>query len=273
MMPPSRRRFLTSSALAASVPFLHAFSALASQLVPGSTPRSDAETVEDVVAANRILANEQILDGYGHVSARLPRAADRFWLARSVAPELVTSADIMEYDLDANPIDARGRASYQERFIHSEIYRARSDVRAVVHCHAPALIPFGVSGVPLRPIYHLSAFVAEGVPVFEIRQAAGMTDMLIKDSRLGRALARTLGNKPAALIRGHGAVVVADTIPTVVARSVYLDLNARLQAQAISLGGKITYLDAEEARLYTTSNSYARAWELWKRKISTKPPG
>src|SRR2546426_6035158 len=109
MMPPSRRRFLTSSALAASVPFLNAFSALASQLARDPTLRSDAETVEDVVAANRILANELILDGYGHVSARLPRAADRFWLARSVAPELVTSADIMEYDLDANPIDARGR--------------------------------------------------------------------------------------------------------------------------------------------------------------------
>jgi HCOMODA/2-hydroxy-3-carboxy-muconic semialdehyde decarboxylase len=267
MMQPSRRRFLTGCATGAAVPFLHALSVLANPQTPAAAARRDTEMIDDVVAANRILANEQILDGYGHVSARNPRAADRFWLARSVAPELVTSADIMEYDLDANAIDARGRASYQERFIHSEIYRARSDVRAVVHCHAPALIPFGVTGVPLRPIYHLTAFVAEGVPVFEIRQEAGMTDMLIKNARLGSALARTLGNKPAALMRGHGAVVVADSIPTVVARSVYLELNARLQAQALSLGGTISYLDPEEARLYAASNSYERAWELWKKKV------
>jgi HCOMODA/2-hydroxy-3-carboxy-muconic semialdehyde decarboxylase len=226
-----------------------------------------AEVIKDLVAANRILAHEQVVDAFGHVSVRHPVNHDHFLLARSVAPALVEPADIQEYDLDANPIDARAAASYRERFIHSEIYRARSDVIAVVHCHTASLIPFGVTAVALRPIYHQSAFIADGVPVFEIRTAAGMTDMLIKDAPLGRALARTLGSKPAALMRGHGAVVVGDSLPTVVGRSVYLDMNARLQAQAMMLGGKITYLSPEEARQYQSSNNYDRAWELWRKDI------
>jgi HCOMODA/2-hydroxy-3-carboxy-muconic semialdehyde decarboxylase len=263
---PSRRQFLYgASALTALAQ--HRLIAIAGTQATARSSPADGELVADLVAANHILAREQILDGFGHVSVRHPRSTDRFLLARSIAPELVVDADIMEYDLDGTPVDARGRASYLERFIHSEIYRARQDVRAVVHCHTPSLIPFGVTGVPLRPIYHQSAFIAEGVPVFEIREAAGMTDMLIKDGRLGQALARALGSKPAALMRGHGAVVVADSIPTVVGRSYYLDMNARLQAQAMALGGKITYLDPEEARRYSeSSGGYGRAWELWKRK-------
>jgi HCOMODA/2-hydroxy-3-carboxy-muconic semialdehyde decarboxylase len=172
----------------------------------------------------------------------------------------------MEHDLDANPVDAKGRTPYKERFIHSEIYRARPDVNAVVHCHTTSLIPFGVTGVPLRPMYHQSAFLAAGVPVFEIRQAAGMTNMLIETKPLGAALAKKLADKPAMLMRGHGAVVVADTIPNVVGRAIYLDLNARIQAQAIALGGPITEISPEEARKYAASDNYARAWELWKKK-------
>src|SRR5439155_11745652 len=136
------------------------------------------------------------------------------------------------------PVDPRAAASYRERFIHSEIYRARSDVVAVVHCHTASLIPFGVTGVALRPIYHQSAFIADGVPVFEIRSVAGMTDMLIGDRTLGRALAQVLASHAVVLMRGHGAVIVGDSIPTVVGRSVYLDVNARAQAQAIALGGR-----------------------------------
>jgi ribulose-5-phosphate 4-epimerase/fuculose-1-phosphate aldolase len=267
----SRRRFLMTNGAAMSGFWLQGGAALANQQPTTAAVLSQTQVIDDLVAANRVLAQEQILDGFGHVSARHPRMADRFLLARSVAPELVTATDIMEYDLDANPSNARGRTSYRERFIHSEIYRARADVNAVVHCHTPSLIPFSVSGIALRPIYHQSAFVAEGVPVFEIRESAGMTNMLIGDARLGLALARTLGRKPAALMRGHGAVVVGDTIPTAVGRSFYLDLNARLQAQAMALGGTVTYLDAEEARLYMADgNNYDRAWELWKRKVTTK---
>ena len=225
-----------------------------------------AEIIDDLVAANHILAMENIVDGYGHVSVRHPRNRERFLLARSIAPESVVAADILEYGLDGEAIDPKGKASYKERYIHSEIYRARPDVNAVAHCHTPSLIPFGVTKKPLRPMYHQSAFLAAGVPVFEIREAGGMTNMLIETAPLGRALARTLADKPAALMRGHGAVVVADSILNVVGRSIYLDLNARIQAQAIALGGPITEISAEEARKYAASDNYGRAWELWKKK-------
>ena len=147
--------------------------------------------VEDLVAGNRILAMEGVLDAMGHISVRHSARPDRFLLARSMAPELVTAADILEYDLDGNAVDARDRTSYLERFIHSEIYRARPDVRAVVHCHTASLIPFADSDVPLRAMYHMAAFVAEGVPVFDIRKAAGITDLLVRDAALGKALAKS----------------------------------------------------------------------------------
>jgi HCOMODA/2-hydroxy-3-carboxy-muconic semialdehyde decarboxylase len=228
-----------------------------------------AALIDDLVLANRILAMENVLDAMGHVSVRHPSRPDRFLLARSMPPELVTAADILELDLDANPVDARGRTSYLERFIHSEIYKARPDVNAIVHCHTPSLIPFADSDVSLRAMYHMAAFIADGVPVFDFRQAAGMTDLLVRDVKLGRALATTLGNKSVALMRHHGAVVVATSIPNVVGRSVYLDLNARVQIQTMALGGKAAYVDAAEARLRMADpNEYARAWELWRRKVS-----
>jgi HCOMODA/2-hydroxy-3-carboxy-muconic semialdehyde decarboxylase len=226
------------------------------------------DVIADLVAGNHILAREDILDGYGHISVRHPGNRERFLLARSVAPELVTVADILEFGLNGEPVDAKGKTPYKERFIHSEIYRARADVNAVVHCHTPSLIPFADSSVPLRPMYHQSAFLAAGVPVFEIRQAAGMTNMLVESAPLGAALAKALADKPVVLMRGHGAVVTADSILNVVGRSIYLDLNARIQAQAIALGGKITYIDPEEAKKYAASDNYSRAWELWKRKAA-----
>ncbi|HVQ15648.1 MAG TPA: class II aldolase/adducin family protein, partial [Vicinamibacterales bacterium] len=157
--------------------------------------------VEDLVAGNRILAMEGVLDAMGHISVRHSTRPDRFLLARSMAPELVTAADILEYDLDGNAIDARDRTSYLERFIHSEIYRVRPDVRAVVHNHAPSLIPFSVTTVPLRPMYHMVSFIGNGVPVFDIRKQFGMTDMLVSDSAKGRALAQALGDKTCVLMR------------------------------------------------------------------------
>jgi HCOMODA/2-hydroxy-3-carboxy-muconic semialdehyde decarboxylase len=163
-------------------------------------------------------------------------------------------------------VNARDHKLYLERFIHGEIYKARPDVKSVVHHHSPAVIPFGITGVPLRAVFHMSAFVAEGVPVFEIRKVAGMTDMLVRTPALGAALAATLGDKPAVLMRGHGAVVVGSSIAQSVGRSVYLQLNARLQAQAIGLGGTPTYLDPQEAAKINAAYNYDRAWELWKRK-------
>ncbi len=233
---------------------------------PAGSP--DPTLVEDLVVANRILAEQGVVDGYGHVSVRHDDDPQRYLLARSMAPELVTAADIMEYDLDSNAVDARGRTGYLERFIHGEIYKVRPDVKAIVHNHSPSVIPFGVSAVPLRPLYHMSAFLGSGVPVFEIRGAGGMTDMLVRDPALGRALARTLGDRPAALLRGHGAVVVGMSLPAVVFRSVYTEMNARLQAQAMALSSNVIYLDPEEARKAEASvaGTIGRPWELWKRR-------
>jgi ribulose-5-phosphate 4-epimerase/fuculose-1-phosphate aldolase len=239
------------------------------QAPPASAGPVDPGLVDDLVAANRILADQGVVDGYGHVSVRHPADPQRYLLSRSIAPELVTAADVMEYDLDGSAVDARGRTSYLERFIHGEIYRVRPDVKAVVHNHSPSVIPFGVSTVPLRPLYHMSAFLGGGVPVFDIRAAAGQaTDMLVRTSALGRALAQTLRDRPVALMRGHGAVVVGDTLPRVVFRSVYTEVNARLQAQAMALGGPVTYLDDEEARRAEASvgGTIPRPWELWKKK-------
>ena len=243
-----------------------------SQSTPQSAGPADPLLIEDLVAANRILAKEGVLDGWGHVSVRHNRDLNRYLLSRSLAPELVSAGDMIEFDLDNNPVDAGGRNLYTERFIHGEIYKARPDVMAVVHTHAPPLIPFGVTQVPLRPMYHRAAFIALGIPVFEIREFFGMTDMLIRNAAHGRALARTIGDKPAALMRGHGATVVAPSLPRLVARAVFMTLNATLQQQAIALGGSITYLDPEEARLIEAREGYglARAWEAWKRKAMAK---
>jgi ribulose-5-phosphate 4-epimerase/fuculose-1-phosphate aldolase len=234
-----------------------------------SAGQAAPKLLDDLVAANRILTDQGVVDGYGHVSWRHPRDPSCYLLSCSLAPELVTADDIMEYDLDSNAIDARGRTDYLERFIHGEIYKVRPDVKAIVHNHSPAVIPFGVSGVSLRPLYHMSAFLGGGVPVFDIRDAGGMTDMLIRDQALGRALAQTLGERPVTLMRGHGAVVVGPSLRAAVFRSVYTEMNARLQAQAMALGGQVLYLDPEEARRaeISVASTIGRPWELWKRRV------
>ena len=239
---------------------------------PASAGPVDAKLIEDLVAANRILAMEGLLDGWGHVSVRHPGNPNRYLMSRNLAAELVTAADIMEYDLDSNPVDGKGRDLYSERFIHGEMLRARPDVMAVVHTHAPSLIPFTATKVELKPMYHRAAFVAQGIPVFDIRDGFGMTDMLIRNAAHGRALAKVLADKPAALMRSHGATVVAPSLPRLVGRTYFLALNATLQMQALALGGPISYLDAEEARLIEAREGYglARAWEAWKRKAMVK---
>jgi ribulose-5-phosphate 4-epimerase/fuculose-1-phosphate aldolase len=225
--------------------------------------------IEDLVAANRILASHEVFDAYGHVSARSDRNPQRYFMARSLAAELVTADDILEYDLDSNVIGNKKPAVFLERFIHGEIYKARPDVKAVVHCHTPSLIPFGVTEAPLHAMFGLAGFITEGVPVFEIRKTAGMTDLLIRDAARGRALAQALGSKPVALMRGHGAVIVAPTLPVVVGRCVYLDIDAKVQQQTIALGGKATYLTPEEGK-QSVADDYRRAWELWRHKALGK---
>ena len=269
MPTATRRGFLAGSTALLAGALLAAPRIAGGQAAPASAGAADPKLIEDLVAANRILVDQGVLDGYGHVSARHDRDPNRYLMARSVAPELVTAGDIMEYDLDSVPVDPRGRSLYLERFIHGEIYKTRPEVKAVVHSHSPSVIPFGVSTAPLKPLYHMSAFLWEGVPVFDIRRAAGgMTDMLVRNGMLGAALARTLGSRAAVLMRGHGAVVVGVSLPQAVFRSVYTEVNARLQSQAMALGGPVTYLDPEEARRAEASlgGTLGRPWELWKRK-------
>ena len=230
----------------------------------------DSGLIEDLVAANRILATLEIVDGYGHVSIRHDKNPNRYLIARSIAPELVGAKDILELDLDSRPVGNGDPKMYLERFIHGEIYKARPEIKAVVHNHAAAVIPFGASTVALRPLYHMAGFIGRGVPTFDIRDVAGDTDILVRTPELGAALARTLGDKPCALMRGHGAVVVGDSLAQAVGRSYYLQMNAKLQAQAIALGGEITYLNAEEAHKTEAFGGYERAWDLWKRKAMGK---
>jgi ribulose-5-phosphate 4-epimerase/fuculose-1-phosphate aldolase len=268
-----RRTLLVMSVLAATATFMGASRGQAAPQPASQDARADPALIEDLVAANRILGEHGIFDGFGHVSVRHGRNPNRYLLSRSLAPELVTAADIVELDLESNALNAAGRALYQERFIHGAIYKARPDVQAIVHSHSPALIPFSVSSVPLRPVSHTAGFITDGVPVFDIRKASGITDMLVSDADRARRLAETLGSQPAVLMRGHGVVVVGASLPVVVGRSIYLELNAKLQTQAIALGGTITYLDPQEARRVMAAGEnggYLRAWELWKRKAGVK---
>jgi ribulose-5-phosphate 4-epimerase/fuculose-1-phosphate aldolase len=226
-----------------------------------------SELLEDLALANHILVNEGVLDGFGHISVRHPTHPERFFIARSMAPALVTPEDIVEVDLNGEVHDAQGRRTYVERFIHSAIYKARPDVMSVIHSHSPAVIPFGVTGARLRPICHMSGFLGATTPVFDIRHSAGeSTDLLVSSQALGEALAKVLGPSNVALMRGHGSVTVGNSIKQAVFRGVYTESNARLQAEASRLG-EITFLTEAEAKATSDMNDkhLDRPWEMWKR--------
>ncbi|HLK80928.1 MAG TPA: class II aldolase/adducin family protein [Xanthobacteraceae bacterium] len=235
-----------------------------------ASPDPDPGLVADLVTANHILYDQHVVDAFGHVSVRHDKRRDRFLLARSMAPALVTAADILEFDLDGNPLDAGGRAVYLERFIHGEIYRVRPDVGAIVHSHSHAVIPFGVvRSHKLRAIFHMSGFVGTETPIFEIRECAGDgSDLLIRNRELGAALAKSLGPKSAVLMRGHGITVTGPNLREAVYRGVYVDVNARLQLEAIGLGD-VNYLTEQEGRAAAAANAsqIGRAWEMWRMKV------
>jgi ribulose-5-phosphate 4-epimerase/fuculose-1-phosphate aldolase len=242
----------------------------------GTSPASggpvDPVLIDDLVAASRILAAEGVLDAYGHVSLRHPGNPDRYLMSRRLAPALVTRDDIMEFDLESNPVHGDDRTTFRERFIHGMILKARPDVTAVVHSHSPAVIPFSITPVPMKPTFHMAAFLYHEPPVFEIRDVAGWTNMLITSNELGTALATTLGPNPVALMRGHGNVVVGPTLPIAVFRAIYTEVNARLQATAMTLGGPVKYLSPEEGDIITNKEpgDVGRAWTLWRTKALGK---
>jgi ribulose-5-phosphate 4-epimerase/fuculose-1-phosphate aldolase len=224
--------------------------------------------LNDLVIANRILANENVVDAYGHVSIRHPEDPKRFFLARSLAPELVEPADIMEFDLEGNALGGDKRQPYLERFIHAAVYEARPDVMSAVHAHAEDVLPFGITAARLQPVIHSGSFMGEHVPVWDIRDRFGDTNLLVTNMPQGRDLAKTLSNHHVALMRGHGFVAAARSLIEVVRMSVYVPRNARVQLAAARLGGDIKALSggeiaARNAGYKPYSPETWRAWEYW----------
>ena len=257
---------LTATAMVA---LLAGFLETSAQAQPAPMAGVDAALLEDMVVGSRILADFGVLDGFGHVSARHPTNPNHFLMSRSLAPALVTADDIMEFDLDGNAVDASGRSLFLERFIHAEIYRARPDVMSVVHTHSPGVIPYSVTKVPLQAMFHNPSFLAAGVPVWDIRKDFGETNMLVSNSAIGKSLAQALGDKPVVLMRGHGDVTVAPSVKMAVFRAYYTDVNAKLQSQAIALGGEVNYLTPGEGEKADKTNFAVidRIWNLWKMRV------
>src|SRR5712691_11229475 len=228
--------------------------------------------VQDLVVANRILAKEDVVDAYGHVSVRNPDNLKHFFLSRSVSPDLVERDDIVELGLDGQPVREEKRALYLERFIHAAILEARPDIQAVVHAHAEDILPFGIAqATPLRPVIHSGSFIGAHVPVWDIADTFGDTDLLVRNMDHGRDLARCLGGNNVALMRGHGFASAARSLIEVVRMSVYLPRNASALQRALQIGGEIKYLSAGEiaaraAGYRPYSPETWRSWEYWANK-------
>jgi ribulose-5-phosphate 4-epimerase/fuculose-1-phosphate aldolase len=236
-----------------------------------------AEHVEfqRLVAANRILANESVVDAFGHVSVRDPHNADRYVMSRALSPALVEHADLMEFEQDGTPVNARGRRGYGERMIHGAVYEAREDVNAVVHHHAYSVVPYGVTSQPLVPLTHTAAVIGKHVPVWDIAEQFGDTDTLVRTMEKGRDLAATLADNTCLLMRGHGAVVVGATVQEAVISAVYLETNARILTQALSLDESPRGLSDREVELARetqfSSLGLDRAWEYFCRRAGIEP--
>jgi HCOMODA/2-hydroxy-3-carboxy-muconic semialdehyde decarboxylase len=233
--------------------------------------------VDDLVSANRILAHEiHVLDAYGHVSVRSASNPNHYYLSRAIAAGMVTRGDIIEYDLDSNPVGGAKGDGYIERFIHGEIYKARPDVMAVIHAHSPEMIVFGATGIPLRNMIHVGSFINDGVPVFDVRKFGGTADdMLIRNPALGKALAGALGRKTAVILFGHGVALTGNSLAGAVSNSYFLNMNARIQLDALRVGGTVSYLEREPGAkppVSTPAGSGAnnRAWEYWKRQVAAE---
>jgi ribulose-5-phosphate 4-epimerase/fuculose-1-phosphate aldolase len=265
----TRRDLMVSSALAAGL------AASGADALGATAPAvAVGVVIDELVTANHILFRQGVVDAFGHVSARHPQRPERFLLARNMAPALVQAQDIMEFTLDGEPVDPQGRSIYLERFIHSEVFRARPEVMAVVHSHAEAIITLGiVKGARLRPVFHMGGFIGDNVPVFEIRDTAGeSTDLLIRNRPLGLALAQSLGKAPLVLQRGHGSTSVGSSLRQAVFHAVYAFVNARIQLQAMQLG-EVTFLTAGEAASTAASidGQMNRAWDMWAKEAAAAP--
>ena len=271
-----RRDFLVSAAVLTLSVVVGSLSACVQTTVVPASIAADLspDLVDDLVAANRILAHYGMFDAYGHISVRSRSNPNRYLMARYLPPASVTLADITVYDLDSKALDPSVQRSFSERFIHGEIYKVRPDVMSVVHNHAPALIPFSLSDKPLLPVMHTGSFLGGGVPVFDAAKFIPDTNMMIQSPAAARALAETLGQRPVALMRGHGAVVVGDSIRQATFRSYYAEMDARVLAQAMALDGAVHALTDQEARRAEASAvapvPVDRAWIHWRKEALGK---
>lgn len=231
---------------------------------PAPMPDNDEERIQQLVLAYHILTSQGIIDGWGHVSVRSAKNPSHYYIARQMAPALVTKDDIYECDENSKPLKP-GADLVGERFIHGEVYRARPDVQAVVHSHAHSVIPFGVTGVALRPIMHMAGFLPQVVPIFDSRTVTGDDNgILVKSIPEGAALAKALGNSSVVLMRGHGMTIAAPTMKTGVFRAIYTEADAEIELQSLALGKSITFLnEIEAARVNATNESSVKAWDYW----------
>ena len=224
--------------------------------------------LEELVTSNRILAREGVVDSFGHVSARHPDRPDRYLLSRARAPDCIEVDDIMEFTLEGDPVDPKGRKPYLERFIHGALYEARPDVQAVVHNHSPSVIPFGVTGTKLKPLLHMCASIGHDVPLWDSNDRFGDTALLVENMEMGRDMAKSVASGRTALMRGHGAVVVGQSLRHAVFVSVYLELAAKLQMQAMPLRSVKYLTEGEVEKVINRTGPYTldRAWENWCRR-------
>ncbi len=233
-------------------------------------PNDLAEARYQVALANRMLANEGVLDAFGHVSLRHPGDPSRYLLSRSRSPELIEPDDVLEFNLDSTPVKPPSVAMYAERVIHGCIYQARPDITAVVHHHAAAVLPFCIAGVPIVPVFHLGAAGGEIVPFWNQQKEFGDTNLLVVKPEEGASLARALGSHAAALLNNHGAIVVGKDVRELVSRSIFMCQNAEYQLRA-QLLGKVVTLTSGETRLASTLNALPnvtnRTWEYWTRRL------
>ena len=234
-------------------------------------PDTNEQRITDLVTASHILENEKVLDSFGHVSVRSATHPDRFFMPRAMAPALVTVADIVELDLDCKPVDPDAPRTNGERFIHGEVYKARPDVMSVIHSHSQGVIPFGVAGVPLRPVLVQAGFLPLETPVYEARDAqAGAKErgIMVRTPALGAYLAKKLGGAPVILMRGHGNTVVGDSVKRATVRAIYTEINARVQLESMRLCSNIIAMDEAEIAYNTIENfDVDRPWDNFERKL------
>jgi HCOMODA/2-hydroxy-3-carboxy-muconic semialdehyde decarboxylase len=232
--------------------------------------------IEELVIANHILYDQNAVDGYGHISVRNPANPNTFFLARSIAPSSVKVEDIIEFDMSGKALNGDNRTAYGERFIHSGILKNRPDINSVIHGHAPPILPYGLTGTTLKPVYHMSSFLGEGAPIFEIRNFAKPnpdTDMFVSNIELGNALSQTMGLQYFVLMRGHGYAAGGDSIKKAVFRAIYAIQNASIQSEAIKMG-QVQYLTPGEAAISqeTIEKTIGRPWQLWTERVKKSQP-